>query len=121
MKRDIDHFHVRDEHAAIHRRLENWARWATPRMAYAQGPIWRLGKSNSRQWHAPELRESTDPLDALKVERAVYALPDKERFAVRWSYVWKFSPAKACRMCAVSQEGLLELVSRGRTMLVNRL
>ena len=121
MKRDIDHFHVREEHAAIDLRLQNWARWVRQRLSYAQGPIWRLGKSGSRQWHAPEMVEATDPLDAQKVEKAVYMLPERERFAIRWSYVWRFSPRKACRLIGVNQADLLELVGRGRTMLVNRL
>ena len=44
---------------------------------YAQCPMFRaLGvKSNSWQWHAPEIRDTIDTLDAMRLEKAVAALP----------------------------------------------
>lgn len=115
----IDFHAVQPDHAAMHARLDNWARWVSVRGVHWMGPIWKLGKSNGRQWDAPELRAPVDTLDAVVVEKAVSTLPDKHRIAVRWAYVFKDAPAKRCRELAVSMEGLDALVRSGRTMLKN--
>jgi hypothetical protein len=62
-----------------------------------------------------------DAIDAHLMEKAVYALPEKHRFAIRWWYVFGGNPSGAARQAAVSKECLAELVREGRTMLCNRL
>ena len=120
MKRDNIDFHtVQPEHEAIHGRLKNWSRWVTVRGMHWIGPIWKLGKSNGRQWDEPVLRAEVDTLDAVEIEKAVSRLPEKHRSAVRWAYVFKDSPARNCREMGVSMEGLDALVRSGRTMLKN--
>lgn len=113
-------FHAVDQrHEVIHKRLENWARYVEVRPRGWVGPIWKLGKSNGRQWHAPELRPAVDLLDGMEVEKSVVALPKKHREAIRWSYVFRDSPAKKARELAVNYEGLMSLVRSARTMLTN--
>jgi DNA-directed RNA polymerase specialized sigma24 family protein len=114
-------FHLVDaKHHAIHKRLENWARYVSVRRPQWMGPIWKMGKSHGRQWHAPELSDPLDQLDGHTMEKAVADLPAKNRDALRWSYVFKTTPAVAARELAVTYEVLAALVHGGRTMLVNR-
>lgn len=115
----VDFHAVQPDHQVMHARLENWSRWVTVRGMHWMGPIWKLGKSNGRQWDQPELRAAVDTLDAVEIEKAVSALPDKHRSAVRWAYVFKYSPSRATRELAVSMDGLDALVRSGRTMLKN--
>ena len=119
MKREhVDFFIIPDEQLAIHAQLENWARWVTPRLHFDRGlMLWRMGKSNGRQWHAPEIRDSTDPLAAMAMEKAVYRLAEPYRQAVRWAYVYRTPPARACRKLGVGMDRLAELVRMGRNML----
>lgn len=124
MRRDdfVDFFLIDAPHLAIHDRLCNWARCVSvPRGgARWQSPIWKLGKSNGRQWHEPEMREPLDTLDGHVLEKAVAALPPPHRDALRWSYVVKDSPNKARRRMGVTERELAQLVAHGRMMLVNR-
>ena len=55
------------------------------------------------------------------LEKAVYALPEKHREAIRWWYVYRRDPVGMARLLGVSKQGLADLVNAGRTMLQNRL
>jgi DNA-directed RNA polymerase specialized sigma24 family protein len=104
----------------MHERLLNWARYVAVRYSPNQHPMWKQGKSGSRQWHAPEIRDAIDQLDGLKIERAVGLLPIPHREAIRWHYVHKTGPTKIRRTLAVTNEGLMKLVNDARAMLRNR-
>lgn len=123
MRRDdhIDFFLVRDEHLAIHADLENWARWVRVRpRGWAVSPMFRLYKSKAFQWEMPTIACPVDTLAAVEMEKAVSALPEKHRAAIRWSYVFAGHPARMARELGVSKQGLLDLIASGRTMLKNR-
>jgi hypothetical protein len=83
--------------------------------------MFRMYQSKSRQWHAPDIQEPIDTLDAVLLEKAVSALPVKHRDAIRWSYVHCGNPVAMARTLAVSKQGLADLVDAGRTMLANRI
>ena len=118
----VDYNYVQDRHQAIHDRLENWRRWVTVRPnGWQVAPMFRMYQSKARQWHAPVIQTPVDTLDAVLVEKAVAALPEKHRAAVRWSYVHCGNPVAMARALAVSKQGLADLVGDGRTMLQNRL
>ena len=118
----VDYNHVPERHAAIHARLENWRRWVIVRPhGWQTAPMFRMYQSKARQWHAPVIQTPVDTLDALRVEKAVAALPEKHREAVRWWYVYRRNPAAMARSLGVSKQGLADLVEAGRTMLQNRL
>lgn len=121
MKRDdwIDFHTVRAEHAELHRRLENWARWVIPRSPYWISPMFKLAISKARARQGGPVRDHTDPIDAMRIEKAVAALPAMQRAAIRWSYVYKTSPASARRELGVTYEGLFELLLDARAMLKN--
>jgi hypothetical protein len=75
-------------------------------------------------WIDAQPRIPIDTLDGSRMETAVGKLPEKHMGAVRWSYVysgWGVSVFKACRVLAVNQAGLDQLVNDGRTMLRNRI
>lgn len=116
----VDFHHVPPEQQAIDAKLRNWSAWVKPRQVSQMASIWKLGKSNARQWHAPEIRETCDIIQAQAMEKAVYHLPEKHRDAIRWHYVYPVTPLKMCRHLGVSMEGLADLVSKGRLMLMNR-
>jgi hypothetical protein len=124
LKRDdgIDFFYVEADQLAIHDRLENWARYVDAKgVRWEQAPIWKLGKSASRQWDVPELRPPVNTLDGHAIEKAVSALPIKHREAMRWYYVWKGGARHACINLAVTRQGLVDLVKAARHMLINRM
>ena len=122
VQESVDYNHVPERHAAIHARLENWRRWVIVRPnGWQVAPMFRLYQSKSRQWEAPVIQNPVDTLDAVLVEKAVAALPEKHRAAVRWSYVHCGNPLAMARTLAVSKQGLADLVDSGRTMLQNRL
>ncbi len=121
-KETVDYCYVALEHEIIHARLENWARWVTVRHhGWATAPMFRMYQSKARQWHAPVIQTPVDTLDAVLVEKAVAALPEKHRAAVRWSYVHAGNPVAMARSLGVSKQGLADLVDAGRTMLQNRI
>ena len=118
----VDYSRVQDQHKAIHERLLNWAKWVRPR---AQGwhthPMWR-GAITSRQWDvSPHISMPLNTLDAVTLEKAVGALPEKHRAAVRWSYVFAGNPVAMARNLGVSKQGLADLVDAGRARLKNKL
>lgn len=118
----VDYNYVPERHTAIHARLENWRRWVIVRPhGWQVAPMFRMFQSKSRQWEAPVIQNPVDTLDAVVVEKAVSALPEKHRAAVRWSYVHAGNPVAMARALAVSKQGLADLVDSGRTMLQNRL
>ncbi len=118
----VDFCYVPQHHEAMHARLGNWARWVRVRPhGWQTAPMFRMYQSKARQWHAPVIQTPVDTLDAVLVEKAVAALPEKHRAAVRWSYVHCGNPVAMARALAVSKQGLADLVGDGRTMLQNRL
>ena len=118
----VDYNHVPERHAAIHARLENWALWVRVRPhGWQTAPMFRMYQSRARQWEAPVIQNPVDTLDAVLVEKAVAALPEKHRAAIRWSYVHAGNPVAMARTLAVSKQGLADLVDAGRTMLKNRI
>ena len=119
MKRDAIDFHVVEkEHLAIHARLENWARWANGKPQSIVQPMFALYRpdNNERDGYGIPI----DRLDAQRVQKAVSELPDKHRAAISWQYVQPSSPLKMARALSESLAGLLDLVRRGRIMLINR-
>ena len=118
----IDYNYVHERHEAIDARLRNWARWVRVRPhGWQTAPMFRMYQSRARQWEAPVIQNPVDTLDAVVVEKAVSALPEKPRAAVRWSYVHSGNPVAMARALAVSKQGLADLVDAGRTMLQNRI
>lgn len=118
---EIDFSYVEEKHTAIHTRLENWASWVQPRKGPSKHPMWRFAKSNAFQWHPPEIRKTCDTADAQRIEKAVAALPGPHGYAIRWCYVHRTTPARACRDLATNKAGLMQIIRDGRQMLVNRL
>ena len=118
----VDYNHVKPEHEAVHERLTNWARWVRVRpQGWQTAPMFRMYQSRARQWEAPVIQNPVDTLDAVVVEKAVSALPEKHRDAIRWWYVHAGNPVAMARALAVSKQGLADLVDAGRTMLQNKL
>lgn len=118
----VDYNHVPAHHKAVHERLENWRRWVIVRPhGWQTAPMFRLYQSKARQWEAPVIQNPVNTLDAVMLEKAVAALPEKQRDAIRWSYVHCGSPLAMARTLAVSKQGLADLVDSGRTMLRNRI
>lgn len=118
---DVDFFVVRDDHLAIHGRLEAWARWVSVRPhGWQVQPMFRQYRSHAWQWNRPEPRPTINLLEAVTMEKAVAQLPEKHREAIRWVYVACNNPGSMARRLGVSKGGLMDLVHAGRTMLLNR-
>ena len=118
----VDYNHIKPEHEAIHARLVNWERWVLARPhGWFTHPMWRNSRT-SRQWEvSPYIGVPVNTIDAALMEKAVYALPEKHREAVRWWYVYRRDPVAMARALGVSKQGLADLVEAGRTMLQNKL
>jgi hypothetical protein len=121
MRRDLpDFFLIAESQQAIHMRLENWARYVAVRHPNWISPMWKQGKSNGRQWHAPEVKAEVDTLDGHALEKAVSGLPWAHRDSLRWFYVHKTNPHWPRKALGVTDGGLQDLVKAGRQMLINR-
>lgn len=118
----VDYNHIKPEHEAIHARLVNWERWVRVRQhGWFTHPMFRNFRA-SKQWEAsPHISTPVDTLDAALMEKAVYALPEKHREALRWWYVYRRDPVAMARNLGVSKQGLADLVEAGRTKLKNRI
>jgi hypothetical protein len=115
----IDFHAVAQEHYAIHERLQNWARWCYSNGGRTVAPMFRLYRSTD-QWTQVHVSDTVDSLDAQAVQKGVSHLPERNRKALAWCYVLRNSPKRAARDLSVSMDGLMDLVTVGRTMLVNR-
>lgn len=118
----VDYNYIKPEHEAIHEWLENWERWVRVRPhGWGTHPMFRNFRA-SKQWEAsPYIGTPVDTLDAALIEKAVYALPERHREAVRWWYVYQRDPVAMARKLGVSKQGLADLVDAGRAMLQNRI
>lgn len=115
----IDLTHIEDHQKPIHARLLNWSSWSYERPCSIVQPMFAQYRSNHRQWHAPEFRETCNIFDAQHIEKAVCKLPTKHRLALKWYYIQKSSPGKRTRHIAASDAGLYQLVRDARQMLIN--
>lgn len=117
-----DFSHIPARHEAIDARLQEWSRWVkvTPRML-PQQPMFRYAKSNARQWEIdPPIHIEINTIAAHEVEKAVAALPDKHRTAVRWSYVWPYVPVHIVRReLGLTKDALCQMIEDSRDMLRN--
>jgi len=115
-----DYHYVPPEHKAIDDRLTNWADYVRVKYPSWVGPIWKLGKSNGRQWHQPEFRRACDTLDGHKVEKAVAELPPIHRLVIRWAYVHRTGEIQFRRKSGLTRDGLFQVLNDARAMLINR-
>ena len=116
-----DYHHVSPEHAEIHARCENRARYVAVHKPRRISPIWKLGKSNGRCWELPKVNTPVDQEDGKTVEETVRLLIPNQREALRWQYYWRTKPAGVCRQLGITHEGLYNLVNEARTQLVRKL
>jgi DNA-directed RNA polymerase specialized sigma24 family protein len=125
-KQYIDYNHIPEGQEEMHARLSNWARWIrSGSREWACHPMWKPCIVKEEEMLLRNNREikPKEPImidDAVAIERAVAALPDKHRKAIRWNYVFQHNPLAACKAIAVSKEELARLVKDGRQMLINR-
>ena len=119
-----DYSRIPARHDAINLRLEEWARWVRVSPAgWATHPMFRGYQSKARHWEVdPPIHIEINTLAAHEVEKAVSALPEKNRTAIRWNYVFPKVPViKARAGLGATSEGLRELIDAGRDMLKNRM
>lgn len=119
--RMVDFHRIKDEHAEIDARMNNWRRWVSVRShGWHTHPMWR-NVLTSRQWDTdPHINTTVDTLDAMLIERTVSQLPHKHREAVRWHYVGGHDVIGMARALGVSRHGLYEMVCDALTMVQNR-
>lgn len=123
MKRDaVDFSRVPERHHDIDRRLQLWGRWIIDRpKPWRVSPMFRQYRSHAWQWHMPEIHVTAAPGENMIIEKAVCALPEKHRTAIRWCYVWSFVPVSVVlRELAVTRDGLAHLIDSGRDMVKNK-
>ena len=123
MKRDSIDFHaVEEAHFAIHARLLNWAKWCNGTGSSSASPMFRLYRASARarDHYMTDSCTVVDQRDALRVAKAVVALPPENRSAINWSYVRPVNPKRACEAIGTSLEGLMLLVRDGRQILLTR-
>ncbi len=122
MKTKMVDFHAVDpKHHAIDARLINWARWVKPGRQNWVSPMFAQYRSKAWQWERPEVKDPLNTLDAMEIERAVGALPDKHRTAIRWAYVIRCTPSVIFRALGVNADELSRYLHDGRQMLQNNL
>ena len=117
----VDYCYVSLEHELIHARLLNWERWVRVRPhGWFTHPMWKNSRT-PRHWDvSPHTSIPVNTIDAMWIEKAVAAMPAKHRDALRWYYVHKGNnPVAMARQLALSKQGLADIVSAARTMLIN--
>lgn len=119
MRRDqfIDFFYVAPHQKAMHLRLENWAKSCYSSGGGSASPMFRLYRPDNYE------RTSSIPVDAIdaaKVAKGVSFLPESHRLAIHWNYLQGGSPTKARQRIGCTLDGLMLLISDGRSMLINR-
>lgn len=115
-------FHAVEEHqAAIHARLENWARWCRGRETPAVNPLFRMAQATARsKGDYGELTVTmVDAMDAVKIAKAIGSLPTQNRLALQWCYVKPIAPLAASKRIGTSLPGLYQYLRDGRQMLIN--
>lgn len=116
-------FHAVEPHQReIDRRLANWGRWCHGTTAPMTSPMFRMvpPPPRVRSDMAYQVGTVVDSADAVKVAKAVAALPQSHRTAINWCYVKPVNPRRACQVIGTTMEGLAKLVRDGRQMLINR-
>ena len=117
----IDIHHVEPKHRAIHSRLVNWSKWARGRRVYQTSPMFRMYRSNYRQWHPVHISDSIDAMDGMAIGKAVAALPAPHRRCMVWFYIHQYGENKFRREEGYTLDFLYQIIRDGRQMLVNRL
>lgn len=124
MSRYVDFHQIDEKHRAIDARLSNWARWCVVHGSRFVQPMFRYYRPDNfddeRGGHDVQTPDPIDPVDALKIERAVVQLPENHKLATVWFYRIKCQPVRACRAIGVTRDGLAGLVRDSRSMLINR-
>jgi hypothetical protein len=116
----IDYNKIEPVHSVIHQRLINWARWVRVTPQSVVSPMFRMYQSKSRQWHAPEIRETVDLIDAQHIEKTMRHIPHNQRQALMWFYVYPtLSPAKVRGLLSLTHKDLADLLRTGRQMVLN--
>ncbi len=118
---EIDINYIEPCHHAVHDRLTNWGRWAETRPSYKTCPMFRMARSNSRQWYPVEVKDTIDVLDAAVVEKVVVSLPEAHKSAMVWFYVHRSGENKYRRQRGYTLDTLQKIVSDARQMVMNRL
>lgn len=118
----VDFNAIKPGHEAIDARLRNWARWCQPRGEGYPGTAAGFGLYRSSDARTADATASPpiDHLDATAIQKGVNALPLNHRFAVNWHYVTGEPARKMAKKVGETLDGLAQLVSEGRTMLLNR-
>ena len=119
--RYIDFGHIEDEET--HLRLVNWARYVRdhPNLWPIQ-PMFRNAKTPRTLDVDRYIPTPVDKLDGLRVEKSIRTLPDNNRDALRWWYVYSsITILKMRRYLGLTNEGLSKSVRDGRTMIKNSL
>lgn len=115
-------FDIVDEaHEAIHKRLDNWARWQHGGGGSGGvAPMFRLYRPDN--YERGPISMPVDGTDAQRIQKGVShpSFPQKHRVALNWFYVRPVNPVKIARKLGLSLEGLAEYVREGRIMLINR-
>ena len=116
-------FHTVDPHQRqIDARLANWAAWCNCSWgAPASCPMFRMVPPPPRvRGEIAYGARIVDKMDAAKIAKAVFGLPEKHRKAIHWAYVRPVGPEKKRKELGVTMEGLYQLLSDGRQMLMNQ-
>ena len=118
---EIDINYIEPRHHAVHDRLTNWGRWAEERPSYKTCPMFRMARSNSRQWHTAEVRDHIDVLDAAVLEKVVVSLPVPNKKALIWFYIHRYGENKYRRQHGYTLDDLYNIVCGARQMVINKL
>lgn len=104
----------------IDARLRNWAAWCIGPGHGDCAPMFR-GFQSPSHWHGQVTKFSVDVMDAQAVERGVGALVFVHGAALRWAYVYRYSPVRAAGEMEVSTEDLRLLLIAARKKLREKL
>jgi hypothetical protein len=110
------------ETSSTESRLENWKNWAREHRKYRVTQSLEGRYRAPPMWHPPEAKVFVDILDALKVEKALVAMPQPYKQLLIYRYIYPYlNFAAFCRKASIHQSKFSEYERRSICMLHNRL
>lgn len=106
-------------HDDLHKRLDNWARWAIEKPHYQHCRSIEHRYKTPQTWEAQAPRMEADWKDAVIVERAIIILPPASKIIIVGHHLYRSDPRAISRRAGVNWNGFNNHLRYAESMLHN--